>query len=211
MCRPMFKPYQLLLAGLPFLAMTSLSLSGAAGSAPPRETALLGGGCFWCLEAVYLRVPGVKSVVSGYAGGQVANPTYDQVCTGTTGHAEVARIDFDPTVLSYAKLLEIFFEAHDPTTLNRQGADEGTQYRSVIFTLNEAQQQAAVRAKSAAQAHWDDPIVTQILPLGPDQFYAAENYHQDYYRLHPNQGYCAFVIRPKIKKLQDKGVIEKDK
>ncbi|MFI5337062.1 MAG: peptide-methionine (S)-S-oxide reductase MsrA [Opitutales bacterium] len=189
--------------------MTTSSLPGADGSGPALETAVLGGGCFWCIEAVYQHVPGVKSVVSGYAGGHVPAPTYEQVCTGETGHAEVARIEFDPAVLSYEKLLEVFFAAHDPTTLNRQGADEGTQYRSVIFTLNEAQQKAAARAKIAAAAHWDDPIVTQIVPL--DKFYPAENYHQDYYRLHPNQGYCSFVIRPKVKKLQDKGLISKDK
>ena len=207
----MSKLLYVLLAGLPLFAMTSTTLSGAPGSTPQLETAILGGGCFWCIEAVYLRVPGVKKVVSGYAGGHVADPSYDQVCTGTTGHAEVALIEFDPAVLTYEKLLGIFFEAHDPTSLNRQGADEGTQYRSVVFTLNEAQQHAAARAKIAAQAHWDDPIVTEITPLKLEQFYAAENYHQDYYRLHPNQGYCAFVIRPKVKKLQDKGIIEKDK
>jgi peptide-methionine (S)-S-oxide reductase len=196
--------------GAVLLAMTLIpsSLSGAAGSGK-TETAVLGGGCFWCIEAVYLRVPGVKSVVSGYAGGHVANPTYEQVCTGDTGHAEVARIEFDPTVTSFEKLLEVFFVAHDPTTLNRQGADEGTQYRSAIFYADEAQHQAALRAKASAQAHWDDPIVTEIVPL--EKFYVAENYHQDYYRLHPNQGYCSFVIRPKVKKLQDKGVISADK
>jgi len=196
--------------GLLFFAMTqsATSLSGAAPAAP-TETIVLGGGCFWCIEAVYLRVPGVKSVVSGYAGGHTANPTYDDVCTGETGHAEVARIEYDPAVTNLDHLLSVFFEAHDPTTLNRQGADEGTQYRSVIFYSNEAQHQAADRAKQAAAAHWDDPIVTQIVPL--EKFYVAENYHQDYYRLHPNKGYCAIVIRPKVKKLQDKGVISADK
>ncbi len=196
--------------GALLLAMTLIPspASGATGSGK-TETAILGGGCFWCIEAVYLRVPGVKSVVSGYAGGHVPNPTYDQVCTGETGHAEVARIEFDPAVTSYEQLLKVFFEAHDPTTLNRQGADEGTQYRSVIFYTDEAQHQAALRAKQAAAAHWDDPIVTEIVPL--QKFYAAENYHQDYYRLHPNQGYCSFVIRPKVKKLQEKGIISADK
>lgn len=184
--------------------MTIPSMHGAESS---TQTAILGGGCFWCIEAVYERVPGVKKVISGYAGGHVANPTYEQVCTGTTGHAEVARIDFDPAVLSYEKLLEVFFEAHDPTTLNRQGADEGTQYRSVVFYLNEEQHQSALRAKQAAQAHHDDPIVTELAPLAPADFYAAENYHQDYFKNHPNQGYCSFVIKPKIKKLQSKGVI----
>jgi len=190
--------------------MTTNSPSAPAGAGSGQtEVAVLGGGCFWCIEAVYQRLPGVKSVTSGYAGGHVANPTYEQVCRGDTGHAEVARIEFDPTVLSYEKLLEVFFEAHDPTTMNRQGADEGTQYRSVIFYLNEAQQKGAARAKIAAQAKWDDPIITEVQPL--THFYAAEDYHQDYYNQHPNQGYCSYVIRPKVKKLQDKGVISKDK
>lgn len=173
------------------------------------EVAVLGGGCFWCIEAVYQRLPGVKSVTSGYAGGHVENPTYREVCSGDTGHAEVARIEFDPAVLSYEKLLEVFFMAHDPTTLNRQGADEGTQYRSVIFYLDAEQKKVAAHAKIAAQAHWDDPIVTAIEPL--TKFYPAENYHQDYYNQHGNEGYCQFVIRPKVKKLQDKGVISQDK
>jgi peptide-methionine (S)-S-oxide reductase len=197
-----------ILAVLALMSTNAQSASPVAASGR-TEVAVLGGGCFWCLEAVYQRLPGVKSVTSGYAGGHVANPTYEQVCTGETGHAEVARIEFDPSVLTYDKLLEVFFEAHDPTTLNRQGADEGTQYRSVIFYLDDAQHKAAGRAKIAAQANWDDPIVTAIQPL--DHFYAAENYHQDYYNRHPNQGYCSFVIRPKVKKLQDKGVISKDK
>jgi peptide-methionine (S)-S-oxide reductase len=190
--------------------MTTIPSSAAGASATGQtETVILGGGCFWCIEAVYERVPGVKSVVSGYAGGHIANPTYEQVCTGATGHAEVAQITFDPAVISLEKLLEVFFDAHDPTTLNRQGADEGTQYRSVIFYQNEAQQRTAARAKIAAQAHYDDAIVTEIVPL--KEFYVAENYHQDYFKNHPNQGYCAFVIRPKVKKLQDKGVIAKDR
>jgi peptide-methionine (S)-S-oxide reductase len=172
------------------------------------EIATFGSGCFWCSEAVFSELKGVTKVEPGYSGGTVANPTYEQVCGDTTGHAEVARIEFDPAVLSYEKLLEVFFEAHDPTSLNRQGADEGTQYRSVIFFLNEAQQKAAARAKIAAQARWEDPIVTAIQPLA--QFFPAENYHQDFFNRHPNQGYCSFVIRPKVKKLQDKGVISKD-
>jgi peptide-methionine (S)-S-oxide reductase len=189
--------------------MSNNSFSAApAASAGPTETAVLGGGCFWCIEAVFQRLPGVKGVTSGYAGGHVKNPTYEEVCTGTTGHAEVARIEFDPKVLSYEKLLEVFFEAHDPTTLNEQGNDRGTQYRSAVFYLNEAQHQAATKAKLAAQAHWDDPIVTEITPLA--EFYAAENYHQNYFNENPHQGYCSFVIRPKVKKLQDKGVISKD-
>jgi peptide-methionine (S)-S-oxide reductase len=182
--------------------------TGAAAPSGPTETAVIGGGCFWCIEAVFQRLPGVKSVTSGYAGGHVKNPSYEEVCTGTTGHAEVARIEFDPAVLSYAKLLEVFFEAHDPTLLNQQGNDHGTQYRSAIFYLNEAQQKAAEAAKKAAQAHWDDPIVTEITPL--KEFFAAENYHQNYYNENSGQGYCSFIIRPKVKKLQDKGVISKD-
>jgi peptide-methionine (S)-S-oxide reductase len=194
------------LAALFFMTTNFASAAESAGSGK-LETAVLGGGCFWCIEAVYQRLPGVKSVTSGYAGGHVSNPTYEQVCTGETGHAEVARIEFDPAQLSYGKLLEVFFEAHDPTTLNRQGADEGTQYRSVIFYQNEEQHKIALQARTAAQKDWPDPIVTAIEPL--KEFYAAEDYHQDYFNQHPNQNYCAFVIRPKVKKLQDKGVISK--
>jgi peptide-methionine (S)-S-oxide reductase len=195
-----------LLAVLFFMTTHFNSAAETAGSGK-LETAVLGGGCFWCIEAVYQRLPGVKSVTSGYAGGHVPNPNYEQVCTGETGHAEVARIEFDPAQLSFEKLLEVFFEAHDPTTLNRQGADEGTQYRSVIFYQNEAQHKIALHARTTAQADWPDPIVTTVEPL--KEFYAAEDYHQDYFNQHPNQGYCAFVIRPKVKKLQDKGVISK--
>ena len=190
--------------------MSNSSLSAATpASSGKTETAVLGGGCFWCIEAVFQRLPGVKKVESGYAGGHVKNPTYHDVCAGTTGHAEVARIEFDPAVLSYSKLLEVFFMAHDPTTMNSQGADHGTQYRSVVFYLNEAQQKAAEAAKKSAQSHYDDPIVTEITAL--PEFYAAEDYHQNYFNENPNQGYCSFVIRPKVKKLQDKGVISKDK
>jgi peptide-methionine (S)-S-oxide reductase len=185
------------------------SPSTQAGPSGPTETAVFANGCFWCTEAVFERVPGVKRVVSGYTGGHVANPTYKQVCAGTTGHAEATRIEFDPAVVSYDKLLEIFFDSHDPTTLNRQGADEGTQYRSAIFFASEAQQRAAARAKLAAQEHWDDPIVTEITPLG--KFYEAEDYHQDYFKNNPNAGYCTFVIKPKVKKLQQKGVISAER
>lgn len=193
--------------------MTSCSDSAANPTPIPAnsgsaETAVLGGGCFWCIEAVFQRLPGVTKVQSGYTGGHVKNPTYRQVCDGDTGHAEVARIEFDPAKLSYEKLLEVFFEAHDPTTLNAQGADHGTQYRSAIFYLSEDQKKKAEAAKKKAQAGWDDPIVTEITAL-PD-YYAAEDYHQNYYNENPNQGYCSFVIRPKVKKLQEKGVISKD-
>ena len=195
----------------PLIALLTLftAMTLQADTKPASSTALatVGGGCFWCTEAVIERLPGVKKVISGYAGGQTANPTYEDICTGRTGHAEVIQIEFDPAVISYDKILEVFFEAHDPTTLNRQGADEGTQYRSVIFYHNDAQQKAAARAKIAAQALWPDPIVTEVSPL--TKFYVAEKYHQDYFRNNPNQGYCTFVIKPKMKKLEQKGVIPK--
>jgi peptide-methionine (S)-S-oxide reductase len=195
----------------PFIALltlfTAMTLQADTKPASSTELATVGGGCFWCTEAVLERLPGVKKVVSGYAGGHVNNPTYEEVCTGTTGHAEVIQVEFDPAVISYDKILEVFFEAHDPTTLNRQGADEGTQYRSVIFYHNEAQQKAAARAKIAAQALWPDPIVTEVSPL--TKFYVAEKYHQDYFKNNPNAGYCSFVIKPKMKKLEQKGVIPK--
>ena len=191
-----------------FLLLTSL-MSAQPAPAPKTETATLGAGCFWCVEAVFERLPGVTKVISGYTGGHVDNPTYKQICTGTTGHAEVTRIEFDPAVISFEKILEVFFEAHDPTTLNRQGADEGDQYRSAIFFASEAQKQTAVRAKAAAQKNWDDPIVTEITPLG--KFYPAEDYHQNYFKNNPNQGYCSFVIKPKVKKLVEKGVIQAER
>ena len=164
------------------------------------ETAILGGGCFWCTEAVYLEVKGITSVESGYAGGQIAQPTYEQVCTGATGHAEVVKLSFDPTVISYRDLLEIFFTIHDPTTLNRQGNDVGTQYRSVIY-YQSPQQEATARQVIAEMAHvWDAPIVTELSPAPP--FYKAEDYHQDYFRQHPMQSYCAFVVAPKVDKFR---------
>jgi peptide-methionine (S)-S-oxide reductase len=163
------------------------------------EIATLGGGCFWCLEAVYNRIDGVKAVVSGYAGGQKENPTYEEVCSGTTGHAEVVQIHFDPQLISYEEILELFWKAHDPTTLNRQGADVGSQYRSIILYNNEAQGKAAERSKTKAAKIFSEPIVTEIAPL--TDFYRAESYHQDYYRNNPHAGYCSFVIRPKLQKL----------
>jgi peptide-methionine (S)-S-oxide reductase len=189
------------------LFFLSLVMTATAETKPASKTALatFGGGCFWCTEAVFELLPGVKSVVSGYAGGKSANPTYEEICTGRTGHAEVIQIEYDPAVVTYEKLVEVFFEAHDPTTLNRQGADEGTQYRSVIFWHDEAQHQSAVAGKKAAQAQFDDPIVTEISAL--PKFYPAEKYHQDYFKNNPNAGYCTFVIKPKVKKLQGKGVI----
>ena len=166
------------------------------------EKATFGGGCFWCTEAIYERVEGVHSVVSGYAGGTVKNPTYKQVCDGTTGHAEVTQITYDPKVVSYDELLEIFFKTHDPTTLNRQGADVGTQYRSVIFYHNDEQKNKAEYYKKelSKSGAWDNPVVTEISPV--TNFYHAEDYHQDYYANNPNQGYCAFVIGPKVEKFE---------
>ena len=166
------------------------------------ELATLGGGCFWCLEAVFEQLQGVLSVRSGYAGGNPPNPSYELVCTGTTGHAEVVQVAFDPAVIGYREVLEIFFVIHDPTTLNRQGADAGTQYRSVIFTHDEAQRTAAeaVIAELTQQEVFDRPIVTEIAPL--DAFYPAEAYHQEYYRRNTRQPYCQAVIAPKVAKLR---------
>ncbi len=164
------------------------------------EKATLGGGCFWCLEAVLDRLEGVRSVVSGYAGGSSKNPTYEEVCSGTTGHAEVVQVTFDPGIISYEKLLDAFWQAHDPTTLNRQGADVGTQYRSVIFTHSEAQREAAERSRNELAKRFDRPVVTEITPL--ERFYEAEEYHQDYFRKNPNAPYCVFVIQPKLRKLE---------
>lgn len=163
------------------------------------ETAIIGGGCFWCTEAVFEKVDGVKEAISGYAGGKIPNPTYKQICTGLTGHAEVIKIIYDPKIISFEKILNIFGDAHDPTTLNRQGADVGTQYRSTIMYLNSSQKEIATKWKSSLSAKYVDPVVTEIVPA--PTFYKAEEYHQDYYDRNPNQGYCNFVIRPKLKKL----------
>lgn len=163
------------------------------------QSIVLGGGCFWCVEAAYRRIEGVISCESGYAGGAAPNPTYRDVCTGTTGHAEVVRVTFDPLRRSLDDVLEFFWKVHDPTTLNRQGADVGTQYRSVIFCTDDAQREAAERSKRDAQPLFRDPIVTTIEPL--ETFYAAEDYHKDYYELNPRQGYCRAVIQPKLEKL----------
>ncbi len=168
------------------------------------ETATLGGGCFWCLEAVFEQVDGVESVVSGYAGGANPNPTYQAVCSGTTGHAEVVQITFDPTVISFRDLLEIFFAIHDPTTLNRQDADTGTQYRSVIMTHSPGQETTArdLIRELESQGTWDNPVVTEISEA--PVFYPAEVDHQEYYRRNPNQGYCQVVISPKVAKLRQR-------
>lgn len=165
-----------------------------------NDIAVLGGGCFWCTEAVYLEVKGVNRVESGYTGGPQPDPTYEQVCSGTTGHAEVVRLEFDPDVISYRDLLEIFFTIHDPTTLNRQGNDVGTQYRSVIY-YQSPEQEATARQVMAEMAHvWDAPIVTELSPAQP--YFKAEDYHQNYFAQHPLQGYCAFVVEPKVVKFR---------
>ena len=164
-----------------------------------KEVAIIGGGCFWCTEAVFEMFDGVKEVVSGYAGGATKNPTYKEICTGTTGHAEVIKIVYDPTVISFQKILSVFGECHDPTTLNRQGADVGTQYRSTIMYLSKKQRKLAVAWKKNLTEKFIDPVVTEIVEA--PVFYPAEDYHQDYYKKNPNEGYCTFVIRPKLKKL----------
>lgn len=163
-----------------------------------REVATLAGGCFWCLEAVFDQLRGVESVESGYAGGRIPNPSYEAVCSGTTGHAEVVQITFDPAQVSFRELLEVFFTIHDPTTLNRQGADVGTQYRSAIFTHNDEQAQTAreVIRDLEAEGVWESPIVTQVEPI--TDFYPAETYHQEYFARNPRQGYCQIVIAPKV-------------
>ncbi len=171
----------------------------ASTRAPAAETATFGGGCFWCVEAVFETVEGVLDVVSGYAGGKRRNPTYEEVCAGTTGHAEVVRITFDPGVVSYERLLEVFWEAHDPTTSNRQGADVGTQYRSIILTSDDGQRATAERSRAAAAQRIGRPVVTEIVPL--TAFHPAEEEHQDYFRRNPQAGYCVYVIAPKLKKL----------
>jgi peptide-methionine (S)-S-oxide reductase len=168
------------------------------------EIATLGGGCFWCLEAVYDRVEGVVDVVSGYAGGRRPNPTYEQICSGATGHAEVTQLRFDPEIISFADLLHIFFTIHDPTTLNRQGGDVGTQYRSVIFYHSPEQKETAAQtiAQLTADKIWSNPIVTELSPI--PEFYPAEAYHQDYFANNPRQPYCQAVVAPKVVKLRQK-------
>jgi peptide-methionine (S)-S-oxide reductase len=166
------------------------------------QTAILAGGCFWCLEAVFEQLRGVSRVESGYAGGRIANPSYEAVCTGHTGHAEVVQVTFDPALISYREILEVFFSTHDPTTLNRQGPDWGTQYRSAVFYHTPEQKRVAEEVIAALNAEkiWDRPIVTEVVPL--DTFYRAEDYHQGYYRSHPGQGYCQGVIAPKVAKFR---------
>jgi len=164
------------------------------------EIATLGGGCFWCLEAVYQELNGVLQVESGYAGGHAANPSYEEVCSGSTGHAEVVRLTFDPAIVTYREILEIFFTIHDPTTPNRQGNDCGTQYRSVIFFHSPQQQEVAKQVIAEMANVWDAPIVTELVPA--TAYYKAEDYHQNYFRQNPLQGYCAFVVAPKVAKFR---------
>ena len=177
---------------------------GSSMSKNNTEHAILGGGCFWCVEAVYERIEGVSEVISGYAGGQTKNPTYQEVTSGKTGHAEVCKIIFDSSVVTFGEILDIFWQAHDPTTLNRQGADIGTQYRSAIYYTNDSQKKSTEKALEKASKIFDKPITTEVKEL--DNFYLAEGYHQDYYENNPNAPYCAFVIAPKIKKLGKKGL-----
>ena len=167
-----------------------------------NEVTTLAGGCFWCLEAAFGQLRGVERVESGYTGGHVPNPSYERVCTGTTGHAEVVQVTFDPEVISFADLLHVFFTIHDPTTLNQQGGDVGTQYRSAVFYHSPEQKAEAERviAELTAEQVWDDPIVTEVAPLA--RFYPAEEYHRDYYRRNPDQGYCRAVVAPKVAKVR---------
>jgi peptide-methionine (S)-S-oxide reductase len=179
-----------------------MSAQNPVGSAPSREVATLAGGCFWCLEAVFEQLRGVEKVESGYSGGTLEDPNYRQVCGGDTGHAEVIQITFDPAVISFREVLEVFFATHDPTTLNRQGPDEGTQYRSAIFFHNDAQRETAERliAELSTSKIWDAPIVTEVTPL--QKFYKAEDYHQGYFRANARQPYCQMVVSPKVAKFR---------
>jgi peptide-methionine (S)-S-oxide reductase len=182
------------------ISLFSGTMTMSREEAPPAlERATFGGGCFWCVEAVFERLAGVKSVTSGYAGGELEHPDYQRVCSGATGHAEVVQIEFDPAVISFERLLEVFWAAHDPTTLNRQGADEGTQYRSIILWHDELQRAAAVKSRATAQEHFSSALVTEIVPL--KKFWPAEDYHQDFFRNNPRQPYCLASIPPKLKKL----------
>ena len=186
----------------PLALLLAVATLHAESEPMKTETAILGGGCFWCVEAVYERLPGIISVTSGYAGGQTDNPTYEDICTGKTGHAEVVKIEYDPEKISYDKIIDLFWDAHDPTTLNRQGADVGTQYRSIILTANDDEARIAKESKERAQAKFKSPIVTEIVLL--EKFYPAEDHHQDFYRENPMHPYNMAVIRPKLEKLDAK-------
>jgi peptide-methionine (S)-S-oxide reductase len=165
-----------------------------------HAVATFAGGCFWCMEAVFQRIEGVLSITSGYSGGTTPNPTYEEVCSGETGHAEAIQVGFDPALISYQEILDIFWQAHDPTTLNRQGPDTGTQYRSAIFWSDETQRDVAEKSRKKMQGKYRDPIVTEVRPL--EKFWKAEEYHQNYYNTHQAEGYCRMVISPKLKKLK---------
>lgn len=190
---------------LSILIAPLMSLTAIAAT-PATETAVIGGGCFWCVEAQYKLVDGVKKVVSGYAGGHVENPTYEQVCEKTTGHAEVVRIEFDPAKISFRKIIDLFWDAHDPTTPNQQGADKGPQYRSIILYTSEDQKKTAEQSKADAQKNFPNPIVTEIASL--KKFYPAEDYHQDFAKNNPYQGYVRVVVTPKVEKF--KKTLQKD-
>ncbi len=202
------RPFALLASLVPFLFLTACGNPHPPAPMPTpaplppalAETLVLGGGCFWCVEAAYELLPGVVSAESGYAGGKRPNPSYEQVCTGATGHAEVVKITFDPAKVTRGALLDFFWDIHNPTTLNRQGADEGTQYRSVIYYANDAEKAVIEASRERANAAWGGKIITEISPL--PEFFVAEAYHQDYFRKNPGNGYCQAVIRPKIEKLR---------
>ena len=200
--------YFFLVAGALMLNFSALAQPVNSMNTNKTEIADFGGGCFWCMEAVFERLPGVISVTSGFAGGRTDDPTYEQVCSETTGHAEVTEIAFDPAKISYNQLLNVFWQAHDPTTLNRQGADVGTSYRSIILYRDNKQQLEAEKSKIAAQENFSSPIVTEIVPL--KKFYPAEDYHQKYYDNNSNAGYCQIVIAPKLDKLEKEKVIQPD-
>ena len=167
-----------------------------------KQSLVLGGGCFWCLDAAYRQLKGVGDVISGYAGGVIENPSYDQVCSGQTGHAEVVQVSFDPTTITLEDILDVFWMIHDPTTLNRQGNDVGNQYRSIVLYGNEDQKLAIEKSRDKAKSIWGNKIVTEILPL--EKFYPAENYHQDFFENHPEKAYCQIIINPKLKKIREK-------
>ena len=190
-----------------FSSLVMLTASSAPTAASKTDSLVVGGGCFWCTEAAFELLPGVKSVVSGYAGGHVSNPTYEQICNQQTGHAEVIRIDYDPSVVSLQKVLEYFWHVHNPTQVGGQGNDHGPQYRSIILYANADQRTAAETSKVKAASEFRDPITTEIVAL--ERFWEAEPYHQDYFRRNPNAGYCSFVIAPKIKKLEQQITTEK--
>lgn len=210
--KPMTKLSLLLALGGTLALIAGTSIMNADAESPDQQPnpkhklATLGGGCFWCTEAVFEKLDGVKRVVSGYAGGEDPTPTYKEVCSGETGHAEVIQIEYDPDTVSFEELMEVFWLAHDPTTLNRQGNDVGTQYRSVVFYHDEEQKTAAEKSKQEAKGMFKRPIVTEISPF--EKFYPAEDYHQDYFAKNPNNPYCNFFIPPKLEKLKKAGKID---